>query len=337
MTHRRHHSRRAVAGLHAAGAMQPVAVGETPYRLSTRTERADLKHYGSGDGIPLILVYSLVNRAYLLDLRPDRSVVKTLVALGIDPYVLDWRTPDSMSSHIGLLEHLEEDIGVAIEAVTREHGEAPHLGGVCQGGVLALCQAARAPATVRSLTLLATPIDFLTANDNLARLARHVDFEQLVRASGNVPATGLNMIFAGLKPVELLFQRYRALSEIADDDAALRDFLRMERWMYDSPDQAGRAFLEFARECYQHNGLLEGTLTLDGERISPNRFPAPVFAAYASADHLVPAEAAAAIRHLVRPERLHMQSLPGGHLGLFIGGNAHRQLYPALADWLRNL
>ncbi len=323
-------------GSRAAGALQPVGVGETPSRCMLRTPRSDLRHYGRGDGPPLLLIYSLVNRAYLLDLRPDRSVVQRLVDEGIDVYLLDWRSPDSMARFAGLGDYLEDDIGAAVAAVAEARGSPPHLAGVCQGGVLALCHAALAPATVSSLTLLATPVDFATPGDSLAHLARHVDFEQLVGAVGNVPAAGLNAVFAGLKPFELFAQRYRALADLANDEQGLADFLRMERWMYDSPDQAGRAFLEFARDFYQHNLLCRGELKIDGQAVDPGRIHHRVFAAFAQADHLVPPAAAVAVAQVLRQARLTTQSLPGGHLGLFVGGRAHACLYPALAAWLHN-
>lgn len=323
-------------GLRNARSLQPVPVGETPSQLIGRTPRGDLHHYGRGNGPPLLIVYSLVNRAYLLDLRPERSVIGHLCAAGIDTYLLDWRPPTSMDRFTGLADYLDDDIGAAIAAVAERRGRSPHLAGVCQGGVLALCQAARRPETVASLTLLATPVDFASPGDRLARLARHVDFESLVAATGNVTDLGLNAVFAALKPQQLLVDRYLALADIADDRNALTDFLRMERWMYDSPDQAGRAFLEFARDFYQHNHLMHGTLHIGGEPVPTSSLDHRVFAAFADDDHLVPPAAASAIETLLPHAEITVHRQPGGHLGLFVGGRAHRTLYPTLADWLHD-
>jgi polyhydroxyalkanoate synthase len=327
---------RLCSGLRAAGALQPVSVGATPFRPLQQTARGELRHYGDGEGPPLLLIYSLVNRAYLLDLQPDRSVIRRLIGEGVDVYLLDWREPDSMDRFAGLADYLHDDIAAAVAAVTAARGQTPHLAGVCQGGVLALCHAALQPDTIRSLTLLATPLNFATPDDPLARLAKHIDFQQLVDAVGNVPAAALNLAFAGLKPVELFAQRYLALAGLAEDEQGLTDFLRMERWMYDSPAQAGRAFLEFARDFYQRNLLYRGELTIDDEPVRPRRIHHPVFAAYARDDHLVPPAAARAVRRLLPRARLTTRERPGGHLSLFVGGRAHAQLYPELVAWLRS-
>jgi polyhydroxyalkanoate synthase len=318
-----------------AGALQPVSVGGSSREPVHRTGKATLYRYGEAAGPPLLIVYSLVNRPYILDLTPERSVISALGAAGFTVYLLDWGYPDAMDRFLSLGDYIEDELDEAVAYIAGSHGrESINVLGVCQGGVFALCYAALHPDRVANLVTLVTPVDFQTPGDALYRLARHVDMEAVVRATGNVPALGLNTIFAGLRPFQLLVQRYLALADIAENDEALTEFLRMERWMYDSPDQAGRAFAEFARDFYQHNALVGGTLRIGDRHVDPGRVTMPVFNAYAEADHLVPPAAARAMAEVIGSTDYEEASTPGGHLGIFISRRAHRDLYPRLAAWL---
>lgn len=326
---------RLTEALARARALQPVETVVTPRERVADWDGVDLYRYGEAAGPPLLMVYSLVNRPFLLDLSAQRSVVARLAAHGLSVYLLDWTAPTPGDRFRGLDDYIEGDIDAAVASVSRFHdGERPHLLGACQGGVLALCYAALHGERLRSLTTLATPADFHTEGDRLARLTRGVDFEAVAAATGNVPGPLLNSAFTGLKPFSLLVRRYLALADVAEDEAALEEFLRLERWMYDSPDQAGTAFVQFVREFYQRNGLCAGTVRIGGKAVDPGRIRLPVFNAYAESDHLVPPPAARALGELLGSDDYSEHALPGGHLGVFIGSQAHRRLYPTLAKWL---
>lgn len=321
--------------LRRARELQPVRVGGTPARRRPHPGTATLYRYGPAHGPPLLIIYSLVNRPYILDLSHECSVIGALVRGDITVYLLDWGYPGSMDRFQQLDDYLEDEIDAAISQIAAEHAsERISLLGVCQGGTLAVCYAALRATRVRNLITLATPVDFQTPQDNLSRIVRHVDTERLVQATGNVPAAGLNAVFTSLKPFQLCYRRYLELAEMNDDDEALKAFLRLERWMYDSPDQAGAAFVQFTRDFYQANGLVSGTLKLCGETVDPTRFTGSLFNVYASADHLVPPAAARPLAKLTGSDDYHETELPGGHLGLFISQRAHRNLYPALVEWL---
>jgi polyhydroxyalkanoate synthase len=308
----------------------------TPSAVVTETDNATLHQYGAAQDPPVLIIYSLVNRPAILDLSHDRSVIARLQAGGFCVYLLAWHPPGVARRYLGLADYVLGDVGEAIDWVAGRHAQRPHLLGVCQGGVLALCQAAIRPERIRSLTTLATPIATDSADDALGRLARRIDFDALVAATGNVTGEGLATVFASLKPFALGPRRYHGLTALSDADPVARDaFLRMERWMYDGPDLAGQAFAEFAREIYQNNALIRDTLRLDGQPVRLAAIDTPVFNAWAEDDHLVPPAAARALGPRLGGECTE-HSLPGGHLGLFIGGRAHKALYPALIDWLRS-
>lgn len=326
---------RLARALRRARELQPVTVGGTPARQLPHSGTATLYRYGSGRGMPLLIIYSLVNRPYILDLNPERSVIGALVRGGITVYLLDWGYPGPMDRFQRLDDYIEDEIDCAVDRIAAEHAtDRVSILGICQGGTLAVCYAALRAERVRNLITLATPVDFQTPQDVLYRIVRHVDAERLVRAMGNVPAAALNAVFTSLKPFQLLYRRYLVLAELDSDDEALRAFLRLERWMYDSPDQAGAAFAQFARDFYQTNGLVAGTLKLCGKTVDPIRFTGPLFNVYATADHLVPPAAAKALAKLTGSGDYREMELPGGHLSLFISKRTHRDLYPALVEWL---
>ena len=321
--------------LRRARELQPVTLGSMRAQSLPHPGSATLYRYGEPDGVPLLIIYSLVNRPYILDLSCERSVIRALVRGGLTVYLLDWGYPGPMDRFQRLDDYLENEIDRAMDSIATHHAtDCVCMLGVCQGGTLAVCYAALHPERVHKLITLATPVDFQTPGDTLYRIVRHVDTERMVQALGNVPAIGLNTLFTGLKPFQLLYRRYSTLAELDGDDKALQAFLRLERWMYDSPDQAGVAFAQFTRDFYQANGLVSGTLRLCGENVDPSRFTGPVFNAYACADHLVPPAAAQALANLTGSENYRQAALPGGHLSLFISRRAHRRLYPALVEWL---
>lgn len=313
----------------------------TPAEAVAETDNGTLWRYqcdSESPRTPVLIIYSLVNRPAILDLSAERSVVAHLIKKGFDVHLLAWRPPGQARRYLGLADYILGDIADAIGWLRRTSGAAPHVLGVCQGGVLALSYAATPMGQgTRSLTLLAAPIDTGSDSDRLAQLARSIDFNALIGATGNVPGQGLAGLFASLKPFALGPQRYSGLAELADaDDQAIDTFMRMERWMYDGPDLAGQAFAEFAQQIYQDNALARGMLDLDGQRVDLSNVRCPVFNAYALDDHLVPVHAASGLeKRITGPCVEH--ALHGGHLGLFISKRAHQMLYPALSDWLHRI
>ncbi|MFB4203359.1 Poly(3-hydroxyalkanoate) polymerase subunit PhaC [wastewater metagenome] len=325
---RRQTGGRRLANARARGLAERLAQA---YTVVETTPLYRLRHYAGGPGRPLLIVYSLVNRPELLDVSPRRSVVARLAA-SRPVYLLEWRDPEAADRFRDLADYALTGIGNALATVRARHGDGPpHLAGVCQGGYLALCHMARNPQAAATLTTLATPVDGAGPEDTLARMARGMDLSAVHASARNVPASELNWAFTALRPLPLLIDRYRTVPE--DDDEALGEFLRMEHWMYEGPDQALTAFVEFVRALYRDNALIRGGLTLRGWPVRLEDVRVPVFNAAAEADHLVPLAAATALAGRTGGEYTEHR-LPGGHLGVFISSHAHGTLYPALDDWL---
>jgi polyhydroxyalkanoate synthase len=131
-------------------------------------------------------------------------------------------------------------------------------------------------------------------------------------------------------------QKYIGMVDILDDPVELENFLRMERWIFDSPDQAGEAFRQFIKDFYQGNKLIKGTLEIGGQRVDLGKVTQPVLNIFAEQDHLVPPDASRALGEHVGSSDYTQLAFKGGHIGIYVSGRAQREVPPAISAWLRN-
>ena len=285
--------------------------------------------------IPILIVYALVNRPYMVDLQSDRSLVKNLLEQGEDIYLIDWGYPDRADRWLTLDDYINGYIDRSVDAVARHAGvEAVNVLGICQGGAFSLCYAATHPEKVKNLITMVTPVDFHTPDNMLSHWMRGVDTDLFVDTLGNVPADLMNWCYLTLKPVRLNQQKYIGLVDILDDKAELENFLRMEKWIFDSPDQAGEAFREFIRDFYQGNKLVKGGLEIGGQPISLKNITIPVLNIFAEQDHLVPPSASRPLGEYVGTKDYTQLAFKGGHIGIYVSGRAQREVPPAIHEWL---
>ncbi len=181
---------------------------------------------------------------------------------------------------------------------------------------------------------MVTPVDFHTEENLLAHMARHIDVDAMVKAWGNIPGDVLNGAFVSLQPFRLLEQKYVDLLSLGDDEAKLANFLRLERWIFDSPDQAGTAYREFIQWFYQQNALVRGEAQLSGRAVRLEAIQAPVLNIFAAADHLVPPSASKALRAHIEPSRYSEREFPGGHIGIYVGRRTQREVPETIVAWL---
>ena len=285
--------------------------------------------------VPLLIAYALVNRPYMVDLQANRSIVKGLLERGEDVYILDWGYPDRSDRFLTLEDYIERFLGGAVDHLRRSSGlDAINLLGICQGGTFALSYAALHPERVRNLITMVTPVDFHTGDNMLAHWTRDLDVDLFVDTLGNVPADMMNACYLTLKPWRLLVQKYVGVVDILDDAAALEDFLRMEKWIFDSPDQAGEAFRQYIKQFYQGNGFVKGGIVIGERDVHLGLVEMPVLNIFAEQDHLVPPDASRALRGLVGTQDYSELSFRGGHIGIYVSGRAQKEVPTAIHDWL---
>lgn len=285
--------------------------------------------------VPLLIAYALVNRPYMVDLQHDRSLVKGMLARGEDVYILDWGYPDRSDRFLMLEDYIERFLGGAVDHLRRSSGlDSINVLGICQGGTFALSYAALHPERVRNLITMVTPVDFHTEGNMLAHWTRDLDVDLFVDTLGNVPADMMNACYLTLKPWRLLVQKYVGVVDILDDAPALEDFLRMEKWIFDSPDQAGEAFRQYIKQFYQGNGFVNGGIVIGEREVHLGLVEMPVLNIFAEQDHLVPPDASRALRDLVGTQDYSELSFRGGHIGIYVSGRAQTQVPTAIHDWL---
>ena len=286
--------------------------------------------------VPLLIVYALVNRPYMVDLQPDRSIVRSLLAAGHDVYLIDWGYPDGSDRFNTLDDYINGIVDGCVDHL-REATRQPaiNLLGVCQGGAFSLCYAAINPDKVRNLITMVTPVDFQTPDNMLSHWTQDIDVDLMIDALGNVPGDLMNWCYLTLKPWRLNAQKYVGMIDILDNPDEVRNFLRMEKWIFDSPDQAGEAFREFIRDFYQGNKLVEGGLEIGGKPVDLGRLTMPVLNIYAEQDHLVPPASSKALAGKVGSSDYSELSFRGGHIGIYVSGRAQREVPPAIDRWLK--
>jgi polyhydroxyalkanoate synthase subunit PhaC len=283
---------------------------------------------------PLLICYAMVNRPYMLDLQPDRSLIRELLFLGVDVYLLDWGYPDGADRFTPLEEYICGYLGRCVDFVLEENAaDALNLLGVCQGGTMSLCYAALEPRSIANLITMVSPVDFKTPENLLSKWAQHVDVDLLTQ-SGNVSGELLNLVYLALMPFRLTQQKYVNLLQMQGDRAQLENFMRMEKWIFDSPDQPARAFREFVQWFFQENRLIRGELTLDGRQVLLENIKSPVLNIFAANDHLVPPSASIALGAHVGCDDYEALQVDVGHIGMYVSGKARKTVPEAITRWL---
>lgn len=285
-------------------------------------------------GVPLLIVYALVNRPSMMDLQPDRSLIRGLLDEGVDVYLIDWGYPDGADRLITLSDYLDDLLNGCVDQILRRR-RMPSLNllGVCQGGVFSLCYAALNPTRVRNLVTMVTPVDFHTPRDLLSKWVRKIDVPAWV-AGGNVSGHALNQLFLSLMPFRLAHQKYMDLYLSTPDQHAVDTFMRVEHWIFDSPDQAGAAFQEFVIGLYQENRLIRNQFAIGERTVDLRAIEVPVLNLIGAKDHLVPREASLALLRAIGSKDYTAREFGLGHIGMYISARAQQEVPAAIAQWL---
>ena len=328
------------AGMKVLGTLDDVQFGVTPKEEVYREDKLVVYRFRGvrkpTAKAPTLIVYALVNRPYMVDLQEDKSLVRNLLAQGEDIYLIDWGYPDRADRWLTLDDYINGYIRRSVDAVARHAGvKKINVLGICQGGAFSLCFSAIHPQKVKNLITMVTPVDFHTPDNMLSNWTRNMDADLFVDTIGNVPAVLMNWSYLTLKPMRLLQQKYVGMVDILDDKVELENFLRMEKWIFDSPDQAGEAFRQFMRDFYQGNKLLKGGLRIGKHEVDLGNVTMPVLNIFAEQDHLVPPDSSRALKSAVGSRDYTQIAFKGGHIGIYVSGRAQREVPPAIHDWLK--
>jgi polyhydroxyalkanoate synthase len=284
---------------------------------------------------PLLVVYALVNRPYMMDLQADRSVIKKLLEYGLDVYLIDWGYPRKMDRYLTLQDYIEDYIGGMVDFLRARHGvDTINILGVCQGGTFSTIYTSLHQEKVKNLVTMVAPFDFDTRDGLLNVWARALDPQMMVDVMGNIDGDFMNAGFLMLNPARLMVDKYMSFFEHMDDPAFVENFVRMERWIFDSPDQAGEAWKQFMKDTYIDNKLVRGEMMIGDRRVSLKNVTCPILNVFAGRDHLVPPAASRPLADLVSSEDVETVEFPTGHIGMFTSRKSQTEYAPKIGQWL---
>jgi polyhydroxyalkanoate synthase len=286
---------------------------------------------------PVLFCYALINRPYILDLLPGKSVVGQYLARGFEVYMIDWGVPADTDRELSLESYVCGFLAKAVAFVTQQHARPDlHLLGYCMGGTMSALAAAVEPERIKTLTLLAAPIDF-GPQESLLQIwtdPERFDVDSFINTHGNCPAWFLQSCFLWMKPIQNFVEKSTALYEQMDDLEMVAHYFAMERWLSDNIPMAGATFREFVKNLYQRNELVGGKLQLGHRRVDLGRIACPLLLMTARKDHLVAPALTEGIRPHVSSRDIHSISIDAGHVGLVVGGKAQRTVWPEATRWL---
>jgi polyhydroxyalkanoate synthase subunit PhaC len=328
---------------------EEVAIATTPKDEVWRQDKVTLHHYRplaeTKVSTPVLIVYGLIGRYTMADLQEDRSLVRNLLKLGVDLYVVDWGNPSRADRWLTLDDYIDGYLGECVRFISRQHAtDKVSLLGICEGGVFTTCYAALHSEAVNALVLTITPIDFHgdTVENRLGhgfiniwtRSLAPEDIDRLIDAYGNLPGEFMGSVFSMMTPMRTLMKYNLDMLEVMDDEKKFLNFLRMEKWIADRPHHPGEAAKQWLKDLYQDNKLIRNAFTINGRRVNLRNITMPVLNVFAKDDHIIPPATSQALRGKVGTSDYTELALPGGHVGVFVGGKSQALLGSGIASWL---
>ncbi|MDR2124644.1 MAG: class III poly(R)-hydroxyalkanoic acid synthase subunit PhaC [Desulfovibrio sp.] len=287
--------------------------------------------------VPVMVTYALVNRQYMMDIQPDRSVIKSFLESGLDVYIIDWGYPTAEDRYMTMDDHINWYMDECVNFISKSTGHKKiNLLGVCQGGTFSTIYTALHQDKVNALVTMVTPVDFSPSDALLFAWSKNMDADAMVDAYGVIPGEVMNVSYLMLKPFSLTLGKYIDLAsdKKIEDPEYLSNFLRMEKWIFDSPGQAGATIRQFINDLYKDNKLMKGELELGGKKVNLKNITCPLFAICAEYDHLVPLSSSKPLMDAVGSSDKSFTSFPVGHIGMYVSSRSQKEIAPQIGRWL---
>ncbi len=315
-------------------------IAKTPYDVVHCEDRVKLKHYHMTGKktvqTPLLVIYALINRETMLDLQPGRSVVQSLLKDGVDVYMIDWGYPTRKDRFLTIDDHVNGYIDTMVDIIRRRAGgDKINIMGICMGGTFSVIYSALHPEKVKNLITTVTPTNFDTKKGLLHTWMRDTHVDDMVDTFGNMPGDLLNLGFLMLNPARLMLDKYIGFFENMDNKPFVENFVRMEKWIFDSPDVPGETFRQFIQDCYQKNLLIQSKLEVGGKRVDLKNITMPLLNFYGKYDHLVPPEACEKLNAAVGSTDTEDICLKTGHIGIYVSSKCQQEFAPKIVKWLQ--
>jgi polyhydroxyalkanoate synthase len=318
-----------------------VEVGNTPYEVVKETRTYRLAHYyplaSKLSKTPILLVYALINKSYILDLQPDKSWVRNLLRQGFDLYLIDWKPPTNVDKFTSFDDFINCYIDDCVEIVRKENSvDKITLHGYCMGATMSVIYASLYQEKVRNLATIAPVID--TANDTtvIGNFCKHIDIDKMFNSVGNLPPEQLYACYSTLKPFKQGVNKYFNLAENIDNDQFVQNFLRIEKWLYDTPPIAGETIKQWIKDIYQNNRLVRNEMKIGNDIIDLSEIKIPVLNIVAEEDHLVSSECSVPLNDVISSTDKRLMRFHTGHVGLIASTYSQNNVLPKVGQWLRS-
>ena len=316
-------------------------VATTPADVVYTEDKMKLLHYRrlvdkkKLHSTPVLIVYALINRYIMLDLEPGRSFIQNLLNEGLDVYLIDWGYPTGADRYLGLDDYINYYMDTALEWIRSEtKTKQINLMGVCMGGTFSVIYAALHREKVKNLITLATPTEFDIDDAGLFLWAKGIDVDKAVEGLGNLPGDIANILYLLVTPVATV-NKYIQFLEGVENPKFVSTFLRMEKWIFDSPDMAGEVFREWIRDLLQQNLLIKNQLILDGQKVDLRKIKCPLLNVFGKNDYLAPPSTAKPLSKAVSSKDVTTIGVDTGHVGIFVGSKSYKTISPKIAKWIR--
>ncbi|QHI72816.1 class III poly(R)-hydroxyalkanoic acid synthase subunit PhaC [Aminipila terrae] len=311
----------------------------TPKELVYEEDKMKLYHYKpltkNTCKVPTLIVYALVNRQYMMDIQQDKSVIKNLLEQGLDLYIIDWGYPAPEDRYLTMEDYIEGYIHNTVDFICKANKvEKINIMGVCQGGTFSTIYSALHPDKIKNLVTMVAPIDFDTEEGLLFKWGKNLNIDSMVDAYGVIPGDVMNAGFVILKPFQLMLDKYITVLDNLDDSKQMSDFFRMEKWIFDSPGQAGETIRQFVNDLYKENKLVKGELMIGEKQVNLKNINMPLLNIYAEYDHLVPPSASKPLNDHIGSSDKEMVSFPVGHIGMYVSSKSQKEMAGKIAKWI---
>lgn len=317
-----------------------ITLESSPYDVVYEEDKVRLLHFRplveKQVKVPLVISYAIINRYHILDIQPKKSWVRKLLEGGIDTYMIDWGNPSNIDKYLDFDDYVNTYMDNCIEYVKNEtDNKSVSVQGYCTGGTIATIYASLHPQKVRNLIATAPVIDGWKDITVVSNMAKHIDVDKLVDTIGNMPPEFMYYCFSILKPFEQGLEKYYKFFKNIHDKEFVDSFLRVEKWLSETPPIPGELFRQWIKDVYQKNLLIQNKMIVGGRQVDLRQITMPIFIQTAVGDHLVSPECSMPLYYAVGSEDKTLRVYPTGHVGMIASSYSQKQILPELVQWIK--
>ena len=318
-----------------------ISVGDTPNDIVSETRLYRLLHYRSivkrVSSTPILVVYALVNRSYVLDLQPNKSWIRHLLTQGFDVYLLDWKSPTRMDKYVSLDDYVNSYIDDCVEIVQNNNSsDKITIHGYCMGSSMSAMYTSLHQEKIKNLVTIAPVIDTSKDTTVIANVSKQMDIDKLVSYIGFLPPEKLYECYSILKPFKQGVNKYFNLIENIDNESFVQNFLRIEKWLYDTPPIAGETIKQWINDIYKKNLLVKNQFRLGTAIVDLKKINVPLLNIVAEEDHLVSPECSVPLNEVVSSEDKRLIRFHTGHVGLIASSYSQNNVLPKVGQWIKS-